>query len=100
MATVLPPPSKRQKLAADIERKEQVERDRIPDDLGNVRVQFVDQATGKVTGAPVSIPIAQANVKNLELLLNSLQGQVSMSTSAYCPNVQRTNRDAGCGLLR
>lgn len=79
MATVLPPPSKRQKLAAAIEQKEQVERDRIPDDLGSIRVQFVDQATGKTTGAPVSLPIAQANVKNLELLLNSLQGQVGKS---------------------
>lgn len=95
MATVLPPPSKRQKLAADIEKKEQVERDRIPDDLGNVRVQFVDQATGKVTGAPVSIPIAQANVKNLELLLNSLQGQVSTSKGIYCPRIQTTNGNTG-----
>lgn len=76
MATVLPPPSKRQKLAADDEKRQREEADRIPEGLGSVRVQFVDQASGQSTGAPVSLPLSQANVKNLELLLNSLQGQV------------------------
>ena len=78
MATVLPPPSKRVKTAAAERSREQQELDGIPADLGSVRVQFFDQATGKPTGAPVSIPVADATVKNLELLLNTLQGNVRL----------------------
>jgi len=76
MATVLPPPSKRQKLAAENDAIERAESVRIPEGLGSIRVQFVDSASGQSTGGPVSIPIGQANIKNLELLLNSLKGQV------------------------
>ncbi|MCJ1366680.1 hypothetical protein MMC16_005810 [Acarospora aff. strigata] len=74
MATVLPPPTKRVKTAAAERAREQQDLDGVPDDLGSVRVQFFDQANGKPTGAPVSIPVADATVKNLELLLNTLQG--------------------------
>lgn len=76
MATVLPPPSKRLKLEAAERAREQQDAGGIPDGLGSVRVQFIDQTTGKATGGPVSIPVADATVKNLELLLNSLQGNV------------------------
>lgn len=76
MATVLPPPSKRQRTATADKAREQQVLDRIPDDLGSLRVQFFDQATGQQTGAPVSIQVADATVKNLELLLNTLQGNV------------------------
>lgn len=76
MATILPPPSKRQRTAIADKAREQQELDRIPDGLGSLRVQFFDQATGQHTGAPVSIPVADATVKNLELLLNTLQGNV------------------------
>lgn len=76
MATVLPPPSKRQRTAIADKAREQQELDRIPDDLGSLRIQFFDQATGQHTGAPVSIPVTDATVKNLELLLNTLQGNV------------------------
>lgn len=73
MATVPPPPSKRQKLAAEANKTLEEEAQRIPDNLGNVRVQFVDAGTGKVTGTPVSIPVAQATAKNLEVLVNDLK---------------------------
>ena len=76
MATVLPPPSKRQRVAIAEKAKEQQEIDTIPDDLGSIRVQFWDQATNQSTGAPVSIPVVDATVKNLELLLNTLQQNV------------------------
>jgi ribosome assembly protein 4 len=76
MATIAPPPSKRQKLAA-IEKAEKAAEDaRIPDDLGSVRVQFVDQSTGKPAGSVVAVPVKDATVKNLEALLNSIQGNV------------------------
>jgi hypothetical protein len=78
MATLVPPPSKRQKVAAAERAKEQQELYSIPSDLGSVRVQFFDQATGNATGPAVSVPVADANTKNLETLLNTLQGNVSV----------------------
>jgi ribosome assembly protein 4 len=77
MSTLLPPPSKRQRVAQADKAREQQEIDRIPSDLGSVRVQFFDQATGNPTGPAVSVPVADANTKNLETLLNTLQGNVS-----------------------
>jgi ribosome assembly protein 4 len=78
MATVLPPPSKRQRTALAEKTRDQQEIDRIPENLGSVRVQFLDQATGQHTGGQVSIPVVDATVKNLELLLNTLQGNVGV----------------------
>ncbi|KAI9788487.1 MAG: hypothetical protein M1833_002919, partial [Piccolia ochrophora] len=74
MATVLPPPSKRQKVAAATRAREQQDIDTIPENLGSIRIQFHDHATGTTTGPAVSVPVADATVKNLELLLNTLQG--------------------------
>ena len=79
MATVLPPPSKRQRVAAAERSKEQQDVGGVPEGLGSIRVQFFDQATGKAAGGPVSIPVADATVKNLELIVNSLQGNVCIS---------------------
>ncbi len=76
MATVLPPPSKRQRLEASEKVRIQAEANEIPDGLGSVRVQFVDQSTGNGTGPAVAVFIANATVKNLETLLNSIQGNV------------------------
>ena len=78
MATVLPPPSKRIRTAATEKAREQQDIQKTPDNLGSIRVQFIDQATGKSNAAPVSIPVADATVKNLELLLNTLQGNVGV----------------------
>ena len=83
MATVIPPPNKRQKTALAERAREQQSINSIPDDLGSVRVQFFDQSTGKATGGSVSIPVADATVKNLELLVNSLLGNVCTSLSSY-----------------
>lgn len=41
-------------------------------------MQFFDQATGKASGPAVAVPIADASVRNLEILLNTLQGNVGM----------------------
>lgn len=72
MATVLPPPSKRQKLAASEKARIQAIPEVIPE--GSIRVQFVDRSTNAPTGPAVAVPLAQASVKNLEILLNSLNG--------------------------
>ena len=77
MATAAPPPSKRQKLEASEKARNQAEIAVIPDNFGSVRVQFVDQSTGTSTGPVVSIPVQDATVKNLENLLNTLQGTPS-----------------------
>ncbi|KAF1815822.1 WD40 repeat-like protein [Eremomyces bilateralis CBS 781.70] len=72
MATVLPPPSKKQKRAA-VERAGQVpEPEIIPE--GNIRVQFVDRVTNAPTGPSVSVSLTNSSVKHLELLLNSING--------------------------
>ena len=76
MATVLPPPSKRQKRETVEKTRQQQEIDEIPTTLGSIRVQFVDQATGATTGPAVAVPVADASTKNLETLLNTLQGNV------------------------
>lgn len=76
MATVLPPPSKRQRLESSEKARIQAEANEIPDGLGSVRVQFIDESTGSATGPAIAVSIANATVKNLETLLNSVQGNV------------------------
>jgi len=81
MATVLPPPSKRQRLQIAEKARQQQEIQTIPDNLGSIRVQFFDQTTGNATGPAVAVPIVDATVKNLETLLNTLKGNVGMLVS-------------------
>lgn len=76
MATVLPPPNKRQKVAIAEKVQAKESASIIPNDLGNIRIQFVDQSTGKTAGVPVNVPVADATVRNLESLLNTLQRNV------------------------
>ena len=85
MATVLPPPNKRQRTAIAEKAREQQNIDQIPENLGSIRVQFYDQAnSGEATGAPISIPVADATVRNLELLLNTLQRNVGGAKTTSC----------------
>ena len=77
MATLVPPPSKRQKFAAAEKARKQQDIETIPTDLGSIRVQFFDQSNGSAAGPAVAIPVIDATVKNLETLLNALQGNVS-----------------------
>jgi hypothetical protein len=78
MATILPPPSKRQRTDAADRAREQQDIEEIPSDAGSLRLQFFDETTGLPIGeGPILVPVADANPKNLELLLNTLQGNVS-----------------------
>jgi hypothetical protein len=97
MATLLPPPSKRQKTEIAEKARLQQEIESIPSDLGSIRVQFFDQATGSATGPAVSVPVGDATVKNLETLLNTLQGNVGMR--AGCSNLS-ANAHFMCELGR
>ncbi len=92
MATVLPPPSKRQRLEASEKARIQAEANEIPNGLGSVRVQFVDQSTGSGTGPAIAVPIENATVKNLELLLNSIQGNVGSRLSCEAMSGLSCNR--------
>lgn len=77
MATVLPPPSKRQRTDAAERARQQQDIEEVPSDAGSLRVQFFDETTGLPIGqGPVLVPVADATPKNLELLLNTLQGHV------------------------
>jgi len=78
MATVLPPPSKRQRTDAAERARQQQEIEVIPSDAGTLRLQFFDETTGLAIGdGPILVPVADATPKNLEVLLNALQGHVS-----------------------
>ncbi|RDL36910.1 WD40 repeat-like protein [Venustampulla echinocandica] len=83
MATVLPPPSKRQRTDAAERSRQQQDIEQVPSDAGSLRLQFFDETTGLPIGdGPVLVPVADATPKNLELLLNTLQGHDS---SEYIP---------------
>ena len=80
MSTVLPPPSKRARTDAAERAGQQQAIEEIPSDAGSLRIQFFDETTGLPIGSgPVLVPVADANPKNLELLVNALQGHVSIS---------------------
>lgn len=74
MATVLPPPSKRQ-------RREILERSQVQQDVtsaaitGSIRARFVD-SEGKELAETVEIPLADATEKNVSSLLNTLLQRV------------------------
>ncbi|KAB5551017.1 WD40-repeat-containing domain protein [Coniochaeta sp. 2T2.1] len=75
MATIVPPPSKRQ-------RREELERSQIQQDvtavatadLGSFKARFVDGDGNQMTDV-VEIPLADATEKNVSLLLNTLLGR-------------------------
>lgn len=75
MATVLPPPSKRQK-------RETLEKSRVQQDIEeppsdeSIRIRFVDDLGLPIVDGPVLVPIADAHPKNLNILLNTLLGRV------------------------
>lgn len=74
MATVLPPPSKRQKTAAAAKAREPVTAG-PPVPEGLVRVNFKDADTNQAQGPVVSVSLADLNPNNLSLLLNGLLGR-------------------------
>ena len=101
MATVLPPPSKRQRTEAAERSRAQQDIEEVPSDAGSLRLQFYDETTGLPIGqGPVLVPVADATPKNLELLLNTLQGHVSFHSLERMAKVywrliiyQRTHRN-------
>lgn len=103
MATVLPPPSKRQRTDAAERAREQQTVEEIPSDAGTLRLNFFDETTGLPIGnGPVLVPVADATPKNLELLVNKLQGHVGyifdFSLLLFMDNSSRGD-SAGKGIL-
>lgn len=78
MATVLPPPSKRQK-------RETLERSQVQQDVtlasagpaGSFKARFLD-SDGKQMADVIEVPLADASEKNLSLLLNTLMTRVCL----------------------
>ncbi|RLV91412.1 Ribosome assembly protein 4 [Spathaspora sp. JA1] len=70
MATVIPPPSKKQKKEAQKVR----ELDLVPEGLANVLIKFQASDTGESTGGSIRVP-GGITEKQLEELLNNLQGE-------------------------
>ena len=80
MATQLPPPTKKQKVAeAERAREQQHIADSFPPDAGTIRVRFFDESSGDPIGGTFSVAVIDATVKNLELLVNRLLGKESAS---------------------
>lgn len=78
MATILPPPSKRQRLEVFKASKEQQDIDVVPPESGSLKINFIDSRTGApMCDGPILVPVADATPQNLELLVNKLQGRVS-----------------------
>jgi len=73
MATVLPPPSKRQKKAEAERSQHQVAPESVPDGLQ--RIQFRDADSGQPQGPVVTVSLADLTPRNLSLLLNTLLGR-------------------------
>lgn len=78
MATVVPPPSKRQK-------RENLEKTQIQQDVtavaagpaGSFKARFLD-SDGKQMADVIEVPLADASEKNLSLLLNTLLARVCL----------------------
>ncbi|CAH2352021.1 ribosome assembly protein 4 [[Candida] railenensis] len=70
MATVIPPPSKKQKREAQQVR----EVDLVPDDVPNVLIKFQASDTGESIGGSIRVP-GGITEKQLEELLNQLHGE-------------------------
>ncbi|KAI3405499.1 RSA4 [Candida oxycetoniae] len=70
MATVIPPPSKKQKREAQKVR----EVDLVPEDVGNVLIKFQASDSGESIGGSIRVP-GGITEKQLEELLNNLQGE-------------------------
>lgn len=79
MATILPPPSKRQKLAASERSREQQDvTETVPEGAGSLKIRFYDEKTGLPIGeSAILVPVSEATTSNLELIANRLQGHVS-----------------------
>ncbi|KAI1431570.1 soluble quino protein glucose/sorbosone dehydrogenase [Xylaria sp. CBS 124048] len=91
MATVLPPPSKRQKREA-LERS-QVQQDvRTTDVTGSIRARFVD-SEGKELAETVEIPLADATERNVSSLLNTLLQRDREDFTPYRFRIQIPNSD-------
>ncbi|KAI6246206.1 Ribosome assembly protein 4 [Erysiphe necator] len=73
MATLIPPPNKKQRVELSEKAREQLIIEDIPRNSGSLRIQFFDETTGLPIGGPTQVPVIDANPKNLELLVNSLQ---------------------------
>lgn len=75
MATVAPPPSKRQRREA-LERS-QLQQDVTPPviEAGSFKARFVDN-DGNQLAETIEVPLADATEKNVSLLLNTLLGRV------------------------
>ncbi|CAD6448142.1 705d0359-93b2-4826-8ff3-39780867150d [Sclerotinia trifoliorum] len=93
MATVPPPPSKRQKTDALMKARAQQEIEEIPADAGNLLIQFVNRITGEPIGeGPIFVPVANTDRKSLNLLVNKLMD--SSENISYTYDIEISEKGA------
>ncbi|OAA61758.1 WD repeat protein [Niveomyces insectorum RCEF 264] len=93
MATLVPPPPKRQRRA-QIERT-QIQQDitaNLPPDHGSFKARFID-GDGKQMADVIEVPIADASEKNVSLLLNTLLGRDTDEFLPYRFRIHIPDRD-------
>ena len=81
MATLPPPPSKKQKTIV-AEKAAKQDPSLFSPPQGSVRLRFYDNETDTPLGPSVLVPLAQATTKNLNLLVNNLKGLDPASSTA------------------
>lgn len=82
MATVAPPPSKRQKREALERSQVQADVTLAPIEAGSFKARFVDADSNQLAEV-VEIPLADASEKNVSLLLNTLLGRDKEDFTPY-----------------
>jgi ribosome assembly protein 4 len=92
MATVVPPPSKKQKRLAQQPRLVET----APADLGHVVVSFKASDTGQVVGGNIRVP-GNATESQLEMLLNQLQS--NDETVPYTFSLLKESQDGTSSMV-
>mmetsp|Transcript_6083 Transcript_6083/g.7652 ORF Transcript_6083/g.7652 Transcript_6083/m.7652 type:complete len:101 (+) Transcript_6083:35-337(+) len=94
MATVIPPPSKKQKKEAQQVR----EVDLVPEDLPNVLIKFQASDTGESIGGSIRVP-GGITEKQLEQLLNQLHNETDDPVPYTFALLNKSNEDDKEGNL-
>lgn len=89
MATVLPPKSKRQKLAESKIAQAQQKIDLIPEHVPNVVVHFQASDTGAQLGGELHIP-GNTTAQQLDLLVNKLLGTVCSTLPLIIGSIEQS----------
>lgn len=103
MATLVPPPSKRQRVEhsekSRIQQDVEAQPDPVAEDAGDIRLELRDETTNKATGPPIIIALKDANLKNLTTLANQRRGSDTDQRVTYRFSYYMAPEDGEEGVL-